>query len=72
MPGLSGLDVALELARIRPDLPVVITSGYVTDALRADARRAGVRQLVERANVADELCQVIQQVLNAPAAQPHE
>ena len=27
MPGLSGLEVARELARSRPDLPVLITSG---------------------------------------------
>jgi signal transduction histidine kinase len=66
MPGLSGMDVALELARIRPDLPVVITSGYVTDALREDARRAGVRALVDKPSTVDELCQVIQQILHTP------
>ena len=64
MPGLSGLDVALELARIRPDLPVVITSGFITDTLREDARRAGVRQLVDKPSTVDELCQVIQQILH--------
>ena len=68
MPGLSGLDVALELARIRPDLPVVITSGYVTDALRDDAQRAGVRELVDKPSTVDELCQVIQRILHEPAA----
>jgi len=68
MPGLSGLDVALELARIRPDLPVVITSGYITDALRADAKRAGVRALVDKPSTVDGLCQVIQEVLHASAA----
>jgi PAS domain S-box-containing protein len=66
MPGLSGLDVALELARIRPDLPVVITSGYVTDALREEATRAGVRRLVDKPNTVDELCRVIQEILHAP------
>ncbi|OHE77647.1 MAG: hypothetical protein A3G75_09125, partial [Verrucomicrobia bacterium RIFCSPLOWO2_12_FULL_64_8] len=37
MPGLSGLEVAQELARIRPGLPVVITSGYITEELRTNA-----------------------------------
>jgi len=68
MPGLSGLDVALAISRIRPDLPVVITSGYITDALRSEAQRAGVRQLVDKPSTVDELCQVIQQVLHAPTA----
>jgi len=67
MPGLSGLDVAMELARIRPDLPVVITSGYITDALRDDAQRVGVRALVDKPSTVDELCQVIQQILHTPA-----
>jgi CheY-like chemotaxis protein len=32
MPGLSGTDVAREVARIRPGLPVVLTSGYAERA----------------------------------------
>jgi PAS domain S-box-containing protein len=63
MPGLSGLEVAQELARIRPDLPVVIISGYITDELRAKAPQAGVRHLVYKPNTVDELCEVIQRLL---------
>jgi DNA-binding NtrC family response regulator len=37
MPGLSGADVAREVARIRPELPVILTSGY---AARADENLA--------------------------------
>jgi PAS domain S-box-containing protein len=40
MPGLSGLEVSAELARLRPALPVVITSGYVSEELLAAAARA--------------------------------
>jgi PAS domain S-box-containing protein len=68
LPGLSGLDAALELARIRPDLPVVITAGYITDGLRAEALRAGARRLVDKQNAVDEVCQVIQETLHAPGA----
>jgi signal transduction histidine kinase/ActR/RegA family two-component response regulator len=67
MPGLSGLDVALELSRIRPNLPVVITSGYITDAMRADALRSGVRQVVDKPNTVDELCAAVHRILTAPA-----
>jgi len=63
MPGLSGLEVAQELARIRPGLPVVITSGYITEELRTNALQAGVRHLVYKPNTVDELCQVIQRML---------
>ncbi|MBC7984592.1 MAG: PAS domain S-box protein [Candidatus Obscuribacterales bacterium] len=64
MPGASGLDVANELARIRADLPVVITSGYINDQLQAGARAAGVRHLVHKPNTVDELCDVVQRVMH--------
>ena len=44
MPGLSGLSVAEQIAAIAPGLPVVITSGYVTEEL---LDRAGVSQRAE-------------------------
>lgn len=65
MPGLSGLDVARELRRIRPDLPVVITSGYITEEVREEALQEGVRQVVYKPNTVDELCQAIHQILTA-------
>ncbi len=48
MPVLSGLDVAAELARLRPGLPVVISSGYVTEELIAAATRLGVREVLQK------------------------
>ncbi len=48
MPGQSGLAIATELLRVRPDLPVVLVSGKVTDALRRQAREAGVREVLAK------------------------
>ncbi|MEO5770516.1 MAG: PAS domain S-box protein, partial [Burkholderiaceae bacterium] len=48
MPELSGLDVVRELAHIRSDLPVVITSGLISDELRSQAHRLGVRRLLQK------------------------
>ncbi len=63
MPELSGLDVARELARIRPQLPVVISSGYITEELRIEARLAGVRSLLEKQNTFEELSQLVGRTL---------
>jgi len=63
MPECSGLDLAQELSRIRPELPVVISSGYITDELRALARDAGVRGLLEKQNTFEELCGLVARVL---------
>jgi CheY-like chemotaxis protein len=63
MPGLSGLEVAREVQRIRPVLPVVLTSGYISDELRARASLAGIRELIHKPNTAVELCEVVQRLL---------
>jgi CheY-like chemotaxis protein len=62
MPGMTGLDVARAVSRLRPDLPVVLTSGYITDELRAAALHAGVRELVYKPNTVEELCAVVQRL----------
>jgi signal transduction histidine kinase len=59
MPGFSGLDVARELAAIRPALPVVISSGYITEDLRTQARQAGARGLLEKQNTFQELSSLV-------------
>jgi|GEM_PF-297920 len=65
MPGMSGLDVARELLRLRPDLPVVMASGYITDALREQAAAAGVAEMIYKPNTVEELCEVVQRVAAA-------
>jgi len=59
MPRLSGLDVARELSRIRPDLPVVIFSGHIDAELQRKARELGVRQLLNKLNASEELLDAI-------------
>jgi PAS domain S-box-containing protein len=63
MPECSGLDVAQALARIRPELPVVISSGYITPELRTRARDAGVRDLLEKQNTFEELSSLVGRLL---------
>jgi DNA-binding NtrC family response regulator len=63
MPECSGLDVAQAVSRIRPDLPVAISSGYITAELRAQAREAGVRGLLEKENTFEELCGLVADIL---------
>ena len=65
MPGKSGLDVAREIAQIRADLPVVIASGYITDALRAGAGQLGVREVIYKPDTVEELCQAIARALQS-------
>ena len=63
MPGLTGLDVAREARKIRPDLPLALVSGYITDELRVRAAEIGVHELIFKANAVDEFCDVIARLL---------
>ena len=63
MPGLSGLDVARQLRAIRPDLPVAVTSGFISEELRAGAPDAGVCEIIFKPDTVEELCDVIQRLL---------
>ncbi|MEP7301836.1 MAG: ATP-binding protein [Caldimonas sp.] len=64
MPGRNGLDVLRELASIAPGLPAVMASGYIDDALRAEAARHGVRHLLHKENMRDDLCRLVQLALD--------
>ena len=65
MPGRSGLEVASEIAAIRPDLPVVISSGLITDELREQARAVGVLAVLEKEDTFRELAVLVGRLLAA-------
>jgi DNA-binding NarL/FixJ family response regulator len=68
MPSFSGLELAREVARIRADLPVVISSGHLSDEQRSELLDAGVRALVHKQNTIDELGPLLRRVLGEETA----
>lgn len=48
MPGLNGTELADRVRRLRPDLPVLLLSGYGGPQLEARAREAGVRDVLSK------------------------
>ena len=66
MPRMSGLDVAREVRKLNPQLPLVVTSGFISEELRTNARLLGVRHVIYKPNTVEDLCQAIAQVLEAP------
>jgi len=60
MPGTTGLDVARALAKLAPDLPVFIGSGYVDAALQDAATAAGVRGLLHKERLVEDLVPMLQ------------
>ena len=75
MPGMSGLEVAEQVKARKPWTPVVIITGYGTDAAQARAKAAGVSSFVHKPlspamiedSARDALAVPMAQVLALPA-----
>ena len=63
MPGLSGLELARAVHGIRPDLPILLATGFIEDIPPEDLEEAGVRATIRKPSTKRELGQAIQSVL---------
>lgn len=72
MPVLSGMDVLRRARALRPDLPVVLTSGHVTPFMSSEAEAEGVLQVLNRQDSVEEQVDTIVALLAAlpPRAGP--
>ncbi|MGC4367873.1 hybrid sensor histidine kinase/response regulator [Hydrogenophaga sp. R2] len=63
MPGMSGLEVARAVLAIEPSLTVAVASGYITDEMQAEARAAGVREVVFKTDAVETFCEVVSRLV---------
>jgi PAS domain S-box-containing protein len=63
MPSMSGVELAEALRNLAPELPVIITSGHVTDDLQARALAAGVRSVLYKEYAVEQLVGTVSAVL---------
>jgi PAS domain S-box-containing protein len=63
MPTATGLSVAADLLRLRPDVPVALISGFVTDELVSRAEALGVKAVLFKPNLTRELAPLISRLL---------
>ncbi len=64
MPNMSGADLARELLRIRPDIPIVLCTGFSRAVTLESARAFGMRELVMKPIVGAELGRTVRRVLD--------
>ena len=63
MPGMSGLQVAEAIRQARPEIPVVIISGDISDNLNDAATRLGVSALIQKQYAFEQLPGVLRRLL---------
>ncbi len=67
MPGLSGVETAIEIHRLRPGLKIAIISGHVNDRLLTEASAAGVSEVMGKQDSMDALGEAIRGLLESSA-----
>lgn len=65
MGGMSGLELATELKRDRPDLPVILLSGWALDQEDSKVREAGIDRVLVKPCLVEQLLSVVKQSLGS-------
>jgi signal transduction histidine kinase/ActR/RegA family two-component response regulator len=65
MPGLRGTTFARALLELRPDLPVILVTGYRVAELDLEARRCGIRHILDKPLRLQELSRALSEVFHA-------
>jgi PAS domain S-box-containing protein len=66
MPGMLGTELARELLLLRPDLPVILTTGYTATLTEERVREQGIRELLLKPHTLQSLGVTIHHVLTTP------
>ncbi|MBM3324588.1 MAG: response regulator, partial [Calditrichaeota bacterium] len=63
MPNMTGVELAEELLRIRPDIPMILVTGFSEAVTPEKARRMGIREFIMKPIISRDLSQIIRRVL---------
>ncbi|MDP3028951.1 MAG: PAS domain S-box protein, partial [Deltaproteobacteria bacterium] len=64
MPNMTGETLARELLRIRPDIPIILCTGYSELITEEKAKAMGIRELLMKPVVRAEMARIIRHVLD--------
>jgi len=62
---MPGPQLAAKLREIRPDVPIIMTSGYIRPEDREDAARLAINQLVYKSNTVEQLAEALATEIDA-------
>jgi signal transduction histidine kinase len=66
MPGMNGLELATEVKRQRPNLPVALLSGWAMQELEEKVKQAGIDYILVKPCLMENLLAVVQRAARAP------
>jgi len=62
---MSGFDLAAQILALRPEIPLVVTSGYIRKEDEETAARLGVREVILKPNTVDEMAGALDRIFDA-------
>ncbi len=68
MPGMTGLELTARLVGIRPELPVILCTGFGDEATVQRAMAAGIREFVTKPVVIGEIAAAIRRAVKGEGA----
>jgi CheY-like chemotaxis protein len=71
MPDMTGSDLVREIRALRPDIPIVLVSGYVTPQFAARARDLGVAEVLAKPLVARDIARSLATALRRTSEKVH-
>jgi signal transduction histidine kinase/ActR/RegA family two-component response regulator len=71
MPGMTGLELAGQILKLQPGIPVYLMTGYTGHLTEDVVRSVGIRQLVAKPLEFRLLAQLLTNALTPPVARPH-
>lgn len=73
MPAMAGIDLAVAMLQLRPELPVILTTGYEGEKIVAQAKAMGLQYCLIKPLVLSHLGRIVRQALdNQPGAAPRQ
>lgn len=67
MPGSSGLEFAHSVWKVRPGIPIILSSGHITEELLNRARGLGIQQVLNKPTTVEELGECLARMLGKSA-----
>lgn len=64
MPKMTGTRLALEMLRIRPDVPIILTTAFFDSVEEAQAKSLGIRAFLRKPFSVRELQELIEQTID--------
>jgi CheY-like chemotaxis protein len=64
MPKMTGLELAKNMIRIRPDLPIILRTGLVNSNLEQKAKEIGIRKVLGKPLTQNRISEEIRNVLD--------